>query len=205
MAVLITADDRLIVVLFRDALDLWDDLRRAYLDRRPTRMDPTLGAYPETTNADVAQVIAAFDNAMRRDYVPKVDPTLAADWRLLQDRIRARLLRPADAAYPDNAGLWLRDLFGIARRLGPMFTEPPTTAEKFRAATKEILLGPAKVVADVAVGASKVAGDAVSGVAGSLGGGLWNAVKVPLLIGGGLVAAVVILPRVWPAERGTHG
>lgn len=196
---MITADDRLIVVLARDALDLWDDLRRAYLARRPTHLDPMLGSYPLTTNGDVVQVVDVLGQIFRRDYVPAKDGALAADWRLIQDRIRARI-GAADALYPDNAGLWLRDLFGIARRLGPMFTEPKSRAEQIADVTKDAVLGPTKIVADVAVGATKIAGNAI----GSIGSGLWDSLKVPLLVGGGLVAAVFLLPRVWRAPDSAH-
>lgn len=62
--VTLTHDDRLIVHAVGDPLELWDQLRRAYLARRPVLVGRDGWRYPATTYLDVVEVANALEKVL---------------------------------------------------------------------------------------------------------------------------------------------
>ncbi len=62
--VTLTHDDRLIVHAVGDPLELWDQLRRAYLARRPVLVGRDGWRYPATTYLDVVEVANALESVL---------------------------------------------------------------------------------------------------------------------------------------------
>lgn len=80
--VTLTQDDRLFVHAVGDPLDLWDQLRRAYLARRPALVGRDGWRYPETTYLDVVEVANALETVLAT--IIDASPTgaeHAARWR----------------------------------------------------------------------------------------------------------------------------
>jgi hypothetical protein len=62
--VTLTRDDRLIVHAVGDPLDLWDQIRRAYMARRPALVGRDGWRYPATTYFDVVEVANALETVL---------------------------------------------------------------------------------------------------------------------------------------------
>lgn len=205
---LLPPDDTLIVPLVGNPIGLWDGLRATYLDHRPATRDPATGTtYPETTGRDVEQIVATWARVIGRDYQAERDAAGALDrWDAYLKALGATVAaRARGDRYPDNRDLWLVHSLGLARALSAMY-EPATTAAQFAQSAP----GLAKDVARAAlgVGGLELAADAAKSVSHSLGAagsalasGAWHVVKVPLLIGAGVLGAVILVPRLLPPRR----
>jgi hypothetical protein len=80
--VTLTQDDRLFVHAVDDPLELWDQLRRAYLERRPALVGRDGWRYPETTYLDVVEIANVLETLLAG--VSDPSPTgaeHAARWR----------------------------------------------------------------------------------------------------------------------------
>ena len=203
-------DGRLMVPLMGHPLGLWEGLRLAYLAQRPaTRdtIDPDAIVYPETTHGDVAQIVERWAIAIRRDYRAGVDYTNA---RAAWDAYTAALavsLRDADPAarFAGNRDFWLRHSYRLALALGAMY-QPPTSFAQAVESTKEAIEQGARTALGLSTPALAVkaldrAGDALEGAAG----GLWRAVRVPLLVGAAVVGVIVLAPHVLPRRDRAGG
>jgi hypothetical protein len=80
--VTLTQDDRLFVHAVGDPLDLWDQLRRAYLARRPALVGRDGWRYPDTTYLDVVEVANALETVLAGlDDTTPTGADHAARWR----------------------------------------------------------------------------------------------------------------------------
>jgi hypothetical protein len=71
--VLVGPSGQLSTPLVGNPLGFWEGLRLAYLTVRLGSRDASGVTYPETTHADVAQIIAAWSRVIQRDHRPSAD------------------------------------------------------------------------------------------------------------------------------------
>lgn len=104
-------DDALVVSGSGEPLDLWNELRRHYLEIRPAQRAPGGLRYPETTNADVRKVITVLTRELGRvHYDLATYDVEARRWAKAARRARASMHgRGDDETFLDNAGFWAGD------------------------------------------------------------------------------------------------
>lgn len=204
--VLVGPSGQLSTPLVGNPLGFWEGLRLAYLAVRPGARDASGVTYPETTHADVAQIIAAWSRVIQRDHRPSADVAGYRErWESYVARLEAdvREGRP-EARFADNRTFWLVQSLDLARGLSAMY-RAPTTMGQVAESVKATIEDAARTVRAAALGAGPVAmaDKALEGAGAVFGGGTWRAIRTPLLVGAALLGALVIVPRVWP-RRPTH-
>lgn len=204
--VIVGPSGQLITPLVGNPLGFWEGLRLAFLTVRPGSRDPSGITYPETTHADVAQIIGAWARVIHRDHRPAADAAGYRDrWAAYVAQIES-VVRDGDPAarFADNRTLWLLQSLDLARGLSAMYRGPSTMGQVAES-VKGTLEDAARAVRTVAWGAGPVAiaEHALDGAGSVLGGSAWRSLRTPLLIGAALVGAIVIVPRVWP-RRSAH-
>lgn len=217
-AVVVTPGGAIVVPLIGDAIGLWDGLRKGFLTVRPAvhdRLSPW--TYPETTCDDIAAIVEVWERAFDRDYDAGLDWSGArARWQgylagLARAFERAKGVGPLP--FPGNREFWMKETRALSETLSVMRVAPTRTSiaidafkhgfESYYGGLLWIALHPRETV----VGVARAGADLVAEVAKAttrpfldLLGGL----KVPLLIGAGVVAVVFIAPRVWPRREASE-
>lgn len=204
--VIVDPSGRLITPLVGNPLGFWEGLRLAFLTVRPGSRDPSGIMYPETTHADVVQIIAAWARVIHRDHRPAADAAGYRDrWAAYVAQIEAIVRDGAPAArFADNRTLWLLQSLDLARGLSTMYRAPSTMGQVAES-VKDTIEDAARAVHKAAWGAGPVAmaEQALDGAGSVLSAGAWRSLRTPLLIGAALLGAIVIVPRVWP-RRPAH-
>lgn len=195
-----------------DPLELWQGLRSFFLSRgRAAKTSASGYRYPETTNREVRAVADLLDRVERRFARDDLHGQAAERKRWREGRAEVDTLTAgADtgAIYPQNERFWTyhtKHLCVYLSAASEVQTRGDRAREAFTEAVEalpETLSRAASVTADVA---SDVL-DATANALGEVGEAVAEPVKrtlgallVPLLIGGGvLAAAVLIVPRVLP-------
>lgn len=209
------SDGSLLVMNVGDAMDLWSALRRAYLAVRPAVADAqSRWSYPATTVGDVRQILDVWSKAYAGDYREDADVSgIREQWRAYRERAGA-IVAAGDAAalYPDNRDLWLRHTDKLSVRLSQMRALPSKRAlflgalrDAAKALPERLLrasTGGLLVSGGVAADAAGDALEAAAELASRPVKGLLSGLGTPLLIGAGVIAAIVIVPRVWPRNSG---
>lgn len=128
MYIITETDDALAVEGTGEPVDLWDSLRRHYLQLRPARRGSGGLRFPETTRRDVLAVVALFNSELDRATRDVAGmPAERTLWRRAARRV-ADDGGALDEPYDDNAAFWLRD----TKRLAVFLTVAqhlPTRAE----------------------------------------------------------------------------
>ncbi|MCA9675424.1 MAG: hypothetical protein KC464_10350 [Myxococcales bacterium] len=107
-------DDALTVEGAGEPIDLWDRLRRHYLQRRPGRRGSGGLRYPETTRREVLAIVTIFNRELAhgtRDVAGLATETTT--WRRTARRA-ADADGDLDEMYDDNPGFWQRDTKRLA-------------------------------------------------------------------------------------------
>lgn len=212
--VVVGADGALAIANIGDAMELWDALRRAYLAVRPVVQDTrSKWTYPQTTIGDVRQILRVWEQAFTRDYKEHGDVSgIREQWRAYHERANAIVAAGNGAdVYPDNRDLWLRHTDKLSVRLSQLRVLPSKRAmmldaigdaaralpsRLLRASTGGLLTAGGGAVADAAGDALEAAAELASRPVK----GFFSGLGTPLLIGAGLLAAIVIVPRVLPRK-----
>ena len=210
--VMVTPTGQLAVTLIGDAIALWNGLRSGYVSVRPKvqdRLSPW--TYPQTTYDDIVAIVEIWERAFDRDYDADLDWSgVRARWKGYLARL-ARAFESAGgqggAAFPGNREFWMVETRRLADKLSVMRVVPTRTSiaiDAFKDGVESYYGGLLRVALhprDALVGGARAGAELLGDVAKAttkpffdLLGGL----KVPLLIGAGVLAAVVIVPRVWP-------
>ncbi len=158
----------LLVRGYADALDLHIDLIRFFGTIRPMKANPLARKYPETTIADVTQVIELFNNRAKR--APR-DAKLVRDaiegWEAFVSSHIAKTslaAMPPAAVYPDNDRLWTHELRRLAIRLSVERDTRPADKTLVGSFVDSATALPGRV-ADVVTGGASGAADAAETVA----------------------------------------
>ena len=210
--VMVTPTGKLAVTLIGDAIELWKGLRSGYITVRPAvqdRLSPW--TYPETTYDDIVAIVEIWERAFGRDYDANLDWSgTRARWQGYLARL-ARAFESAkgqgSAPFPGNREFWMVETRRLADKLSVMRVVPTRTSiaiDAFKDGVESYYGGLLRIALhprDALVGGARAGAELLGDVAKAtttpffdLLGGL----KVPLLIGAGVIAAVVIVPRVWP-------
>lgn len=204
--VIVEPSGRLVTPLVGNPLGFWEGLRLAFLTVRPGTRDPSGITYPETTHADVAQIVAAWARVIHRDHRPSNDAAGYRDrWMSYVAQIEPAVRDGAAAArFADNRTFWLLQSLDLARGLSTMY-RPASTMGQVAESVKDTIEDAARAVRAAALGAGPIAmaEQALDGAGSVLRGGAWRSLRTPLLIGAALIGAIVIVPRVWP-RRPAH-
>jgi hypothetical protein len=206
--VVITPDGKLTVTLIGDAIELWNGLRGRYLTVRPAVQDRlSTWTYPETTYDDIVAIVEIWERAFDRDFDADLD---WSNVRVLWKAYLAGLARTFESApgkgsmpFPDNRDFWMKQTRKLSEKLAVMRVVPTRTSiaiDAFKSGVESYyggLLHAALHPREAVVGAARAGAELIGDVADAstrpwrklLGG--W---KVPLLIGAGVVAAIVIGP-----------
>jgi hypothetical protein len=107
--VTLTHDDRLFVHAVGDPLELWDQLRRTYLARRPVLVGRDGWRYPATTYLDVVEVANALEAVLAgvKTRTPEHDEH-AARWHRAYDQIFEALnYHNLTERFEENELFWL--------------------------------------------------------------------------------------------------
>jgi hypothetical protein len=202
-----------------DPLELWQALRSFFQSRgRAMKTSATGYRYPETTNREVRAVADLLDRIERRFARDDLHGQARERARWREGRTEVHTLTATDdpsAVYPTNERFWTyyaKQLCVYLSAAAEVQTRGDRARETFSeavAALPETLSRAADVTAGVAAGAL----DAMSDAAGHIGEGIAKPIKrtlgellgpyvVPVLIGGGVLAAALVVPRVLPDRRG---
>jgi hypothetical protein len=215
----------LMVQGYPDAHDLYIDLMAFLATLRPMKTNAIGRKYPETTIADVRQVIELFETRARAADSSEPEARAAVKrWRAYVNTVVAAVkLSPlsSGAAFPDNDRLWTQEARRLAIRLSAERSTRPDNktlgdatkdsalnvleiAAAGAGPTGKILTGAAVAVADaakaVASGAASAAEDTARFVDKNLNPFSWarsmvGELKWPLIIGAAVVGGLVLLPR----------
>lgn len=180
-------------------------------DRLAPEADMTGGTMivPRSTNADVLQLAAFWTQALREPKATREAgyETVRARWSAIQRNLEAHA-RGADpnAVYPKNHAFW-RTAASVAVHVAASLQYGLSDAQRWMASIGESLQGATdrakelasavasgvrETVADVAHGAGKIINEGARGLLGGIG--------TPLLIGGGALAAFLLLRQREPAR-----
>jgi hypothetical protein len=202
-----------------DPLELWQALRSFFQNRgRAMKTSASGYRYPETSNREVRAVADLLDRVERRFSRDDLHGQASERTRWREGRAEVDALTTAgdpSAVYAKNERFWTyyaKHLCVFLSAASEMQTRSDRAREAFTeavAALPETLSRAASVTADVAGGTL----DAISDAAGDLGEGLARPIKrtlgellgpyvLPALIGGGALAAVLVVPRLVPTRRG---
>ncbi len=198
-ATVIESDDgRVRVTGSTDYLDRWIALKAYLADRRGFDVFGTANKFkvPRTTNADVLQLAAMWDDAAARSRTDVFGVTGAkAEWSALSTAIKqATAGTDPSAVYADNVTFWKVSKH-LVIRIQVAAEEPPDVGfvDALESNIKKLpgrLVSAAEWVGgeakDIAGGAADAAGDAASGAGKIFARGLGPILK-PLAIGVGLV------------------
>jgi len=205
--VMLTPSGALIIVLIGDPLGLWEGLRAAYLRQRPAATATDGTSYPVINVGDVEHVIAAWERAIRRDYIEDRDKEGVRDaWAVYVGAVRAAVRGlPAWAPFAGSSELWCVVSLRLARALSGMY-RPPSSLDQHLESLPGAAASAALALPRLALGAAPaVLGAAAGGFTDAIGGAAsnaWRALAVPLLIGTAVVVgAIVIVPRLLPSGR----
>lgn len=215
----------LVVRGYADAHDLYSDLLTFFASHRPMKTNAIGRRYPETTVADVRQVVALFDErAKRADRSALGMKGVLNAWQLYVGAHASEKTladKELNATFSDNNGLWTHELRRLAIRLSAeRDTRPPETtiagafvdsAVALPGRVVDAVSGGADAVADATSDAGSTVIDAVKDVAGfarhSLPGlpslpdpGRWLRevvadFKWPLIVGAAVFGGVLVLPQ----------
>jgi hypothetical protein len=157
---------------------------------------------PRSTNADVMKLAAFWTKALAEEKAKHANgyDTVRARWSAVERDIdqHARGGDP-DAVYPKNHALW-RAISSVAIHVAASLAYGLSAADQWRASVGEdvkVVTAQAKAIASaIASGLRDIAADAAHGAGKVLNEGargLLGGVTTPLLIGGGVVAAIWFL------------
>lgn len=198
-----------------DPLELWQALRSFFQNRGRTMKTSVSGyRYPETSNREVRAVADLLDRVEQRFARDDLHGQASERARWRQGRAEVMALTSAgdaSAVYAKNERFWTyyaKHLCLYLSAAAAVQTRDERAREAFTvavAALPETLSRAASVTADIAGGAL----EAISEAAGDVGEGIASPVKrtvsallgpyvVPVLIGGGILAAALVVPRVLP-------
>ncbi|MBE7452266.1 MAG: hypothetical protein HS111_26300 [Kofleriaceae bacterium] len=130
--VTLTRDDRLIVHRVGDPLELWDQLRRAYLARRPALVGRDGWRYPATTYLDVVEVANALELALANTLGrARLDLQHAAAWRAAYVQIFEALNHHnLTETFGENELFWLHFTLQLAIHLSAARDQARTPWER---------------------------------------------------------------------------
>jgi hypothetical protein len=130
--VTLSQDDRLFVHAVGDPLDLWDQIRRAYLARRPVLVGRDGWRLPDTTYLDVVEVANAFETVL----AGMTEPTQSgaehsASWHHAYGRIFEALNHHnLTERFGENELFWLHFTMQLALYLSSVADRVRTTWER---------------------------------------------------------------------------
>ncbi len=206
---------------YADTLELHGDLIAFFSALRPTKTNAIGRKYPETTVADVRQVIELFnERAAQADASAPGMQTVLNNWRLYvgahasEKALTGVLLT---ATFPDNNRLWTHELRRLAIRLSAERDTRPKEKSLTEAVVDSATALPGRVV-DVVTGGANKAGDAAESAYEALEDAAGFArqrlpslaslpdptrwlrdvladFKWPLIIGAAVLGGVVVLPQ----------
>ncbi len=121
--VTLTHDDRLVVHVVGDPLELWDELRRAYLARRPVLTGRDGWRYPATTYLDVVEVANALEAVLGNVAGPPPEHAEhVARWRAAYGQIFEALNHHnLTETFGENELFWLHFTLQLALHLSVLF------------------------------------------------------------------------------------
>lgn len=195
--------DGAITILVSDPapLLLWDRLRRAYLAAGRPAVDADGESVPLVTVGDVRRLVVLWNDLLARSFWFTPGVAWRAWLREAPAWVASIRALPASATYLPSGEFW-RATAALAADIAEM----PKGIMSDREAMFERFKNGAKTVLGVTTGAAfiPVVTDAAGKVGRGVGqvvGGVWRAFATPLLIGAGVVGALVIVPRVLPSRR----
>lgn len=204
--VIITPTGKLSVVLIGDALELYEGLRRGYQKVRPVTKDPARNrSYPETTYGDVIAIVDVWERAFARDYRADEDVWgMREQWQGYLGRL-AKEFEGADPAarFPGNREFWLNQTSKLAVRLSVVRVVPTRTSiaiesfkegvESYYGGMLRMALNPREAIVGITRAGAELLVD-VADASTKPWRNLFGGWKVPLLIGAGVIATLVIVP-----------
>ncbi len=206
---------------YGDALDLHADLIAFFSSLRPSKINAIGRTYPETTVADVRQVVALFnERAKQSDHSALGMKSVLNNWWLyVGAHASEKVLAGASlvSTFADNNRLWTHELRRLAIRLSAERDTRPKEKSLTEAVVDSATALPGRVV-DVVTGGANKAGDAAESAYEALEDAAGFArqrlpslaslpdptrwlrdvladFKWPLIIGAAVLGGVVVLPQ----------
>ncbi len=130
--VTLTHDDRLMVHTVGDPLELWDQLRRAYLARRPVLIGRDGWRYPATTYLDVVEVANALESVLAgvKIRTPEHDEHAARWHRAYGQIFEALNHHNLTERFEENELFWLHFTLQLALHLSVLHDRSRTGWER---------------------------------------------------------------------------